>query len=1027
MKKYIISLLIASIFIIGAPFLVQKASASYQFNTDNSLMCYGSTNTYVAAHNSVLKNCTSSMLGGLYHLCTCDETYPSLKLSGDYTYRDVGNKVLCTGNDQSSRVPSNVVLKNCGADPAHYGDLGLPGIADCRCEKWIYDVPTATPFVSTQTQQPITTTRPATTLVNTLTTLQQTPQTQLLDVLLKETPSTTPAAPATPYSAGGAYDPTTTIMFLYNSGIFTWEQAQTALASTRTSQPAVATGGASAPAANTSGANLTTSLNTRLSLGNTNYLYNTVFTKTATTYSGTVKGAEGNYKLTGTLSSGNRITEKWDRGDTYIINVKATLGSDGIASGTWKSSSGGSGTFYANRSTLLKYTITYNGNGNTGGSVPVNSNTYYSLSTTTVSNNTGSLVKTGYVFSGWNTLANGSGKYFATSSVLIFDPANVTLYAVWSNGTTPTPPSSTTYTITFNANGGAGTMPVQTLASGASATLRTNTFTRAGYTFAGWSTYVNGVPAYNDSSSYTMGSANVTLYASWTGTLVANMAGNWGQTLTSGGTNYTYNTTYKQSGSTFSGRAVIQDNSGFSYSVTGGIIGNGIKETWTSGSYKAYIVATMDVGGLVYRGTFTDNQGHSGTFIGKRISSTQPLVSQPTLYRVTYNSNYDTITPPPYDNGTYISGSSVTVVSTVPLRVGYTFAGWNTKADGTGTNRISGSTFTMGSTNVTLYAKWTLVSSASSQPSITVLSPNGGETLVVGNNIVVSWNSSGAESFHNIILKLLNSNGSVSSSVSVNPISGVQRSDALTSNGLAAGRYLVRACLSDNIDVCDSSDNYFTITSAVTPVATYTITFNPNGGTGTMSTQSIASGDYANLRNNNFTRAGYTFSGWSTHADGAYEYANSASYTMGSANVTLYASWTGVPAAVSTNMSGKWGQTLTSGGVGYSYNTTYTQSGATFSGKANSLDTPGFSYSVTGTVNGSTIKETWTDGSYKAYVTATMDTNGVSYKGTFKDSQGNSGSFVGKRISSSSATEISKSAAAISGLEALINLIKAFQ
>ena len=42
-------------------------------------------------------------------------------------------------------------------------------------------------------------------------------------------------------------------------------------------------------------------------------------------------------------------------------------------------------------------------------------------------------------------------------------------------------------------------------------------------------------------------------------------------------------------------------------------------------------------------------------------------------------------------------------------RTGYTFAGWNTQTDGNGTNYAAGSsTFTMGTSNVTLYAKWTL-------------------------------------------------------------------------------------------------------------------------------------------------------------------------------------------------------------------------------------------------------------------------------------------------------------------------------
>jgi len=41
------------------------------------------------------------------------------------------------------------------------------------------------------------------------------------------------------------------------------------------------------------------------------------------------------------------------------------------------------------------------------------------------------------------------------------------------------------------------------------------------------------------------------------------------------------------------------------------------------------------------------------------------------------------------------------------VKTGYTFTGWNTAADGSGTDHAVGSTFTMGAADVTLYAKWT--------------------------------------------------------------------------------------------------------------------------------------------------------------------------------------------------------------------------------------------------------------------------------------------------------------------------------
>ena len=69
-------------------------------------------------------------------------------------------------------------------------------------------------------------------------------------------------------------------------------------------------------------------------------------------------------------------------------------------------------------------------------------------------------------------------------------------------------------TVTFDANGGSGTMANQT--SGTSAALNTNTFTYSGHTFAGWNTAANGSgTAYADGASYPF-SSSTTLYAQWT-------------------------------------------------------------------------------------------------------------------------------------------------------------------------------------------------------------------------------------------------------------------------------------------------------------------------------------------------------------------------------------------------------------------------------------------------------------------------------------------------------------------------------
>ncbi|HYE82487.1 MAG TPA: S-layer homology domain-containing protein, partial [Clostridia bacterium] len=77
------------------------------------------------------------------------------------------------------------------------------------------------------------------------------------------------------------------------------------------------------------------------------------------------------------------------------------------------------------------YTVTYYGNGNNGGSVPVDSNTYTQGASITVLGNTGNLVKSGYTFAGWNTATNGSGTSYAAGDILTMGIDNVRLYARW--------------------------------------------------------------------------------------------------------------------------------------------------------------------------------------------------------------------------------------------------------------------------------------------------------------------------------------------------------------------------------------------------------------------------------------------------------------------------------------------------------------------------------------------------------------------------------------------------------------------
>ncbi len=136
--------------------------------------------------------------------------------------------------------------------------------------------------------------------------------------------------------------------------------------------------------------------------------------------------------------------------------------------------------------TINQYSVTYDGNTNTGGTAPVDGLSPYDYgSTVTVLGNTGALVKTGYTFTGWNTAANGLAPPTAAADTFTLGAANVTLYAQWTINQ---------YSVTYNGNTNTGgTAPVDGLSPydyGSTVTVLGNTgaLVKTGYTFTGWNT-----------------------------------------------------------------------------------------------------------------------------------------------------------------------------------------------------------------------------------------------------------------------------------------------------------------------------------------------------------------------------------------------------------------------------------------------------------------------------------------------------------------------------------------------------------
>jgi len=117
---------------------------------------------------------------------------------------------------------------------------------------------------------------------------------------------------------------------------------------------------------------------------------------------------------------------------------------------------------------------------------------------------------------GWNTSSSGTGVSYNSGATYTAN-ANLTLYAQWyynssSGGTTGT---TTSYIISYNANGGSGAPSSQTKTTDCMYLSSTKP-TRSGYTFKNWNTSSTGTGTSYSTGGYYCGDANLTLYAQWT-------------------------------------------------------------------------------------------------------------------------------------------------------------------------------------------------------------------------------------------------------------------------------------------------------------------------------------------------------------------------------------------------------------------------------------------------------------------------------------------------------------------------------
>ena len=154
---------------------------------------------------------------------------------------------------------------------------------------------------------------------------------------------------------------------------------------------------------------------------------------------------------------------------------------------------------YSTNFSGANYQVSFNAN---GGSGTMASQTGAEASNLTL--NPCAFTRTGLTFAGWNTAADGSGDSYTNGETLTMWQ-NVTLYAQWI--------STETYTLTYDANGGVGTMESQSGTMLDSLIVAANGFTKDGYAFTGWNTAADGTgTAYAPTDGITL-NANTTLYA----------------------------------------------------------------------------------------------------------------------------------------------------------------------------------------------------------------------------------------------------------------------------------------------------------------------------------------------------------------------------------------------------------------------------------------------------------------------------------------------------------------------------------